>query len=74
MKLYLRCYPEVLHFIPGTMIVALILSTMDNTSDKDYENGSNHTRSGEDSDLDSNISLAKLLVIDDDPDIAHVLD
>ncbi|MFL6361106.1 MAG: hypothetical protein ACJ72V_17430 [Nitrososphaeraceae archaeon] len=58
-----------MHFIPGTMIVALILSTMDNTSDKDHENGSNHTRSGEDSDLDSNISLAKLLVVDDDDPI-----
>ncbi|MFL6339609.1 MAG: hypothetical protein ACJ718_10975 [Nitrososphaeraceae archaeon] len=63
-----------MHFIPRIMIVALILSTMDNTSDKDHENGSNHTRSGEDSDLDSNISLAKLLVVDDDPDIAHFID
>ncbi len=44
-----------------------------NIIDDDYDNGSSHNRSREDSSHDSNKSLAKLLIVDDDSDIVHVL-
>jgi DNA-binding NtrC family response regulator len=54
--------------------VGLILTNKkNNIIDTDYDNGSSHNRSREDSSHDNNKSLAKLLIVDDDSDIVHVL-
>jgi DNA-binding NtrC family response regulator len=58
----------------AVIIVGLILSNKkNNIIDYEYDNGSSHNRSREDSNHDNNEPLAKLLIVDDDPDIVHVL-
>ncbi len=44
-----------------------------NNDNKDYDNESLRNRSKEDSNEDKDRPLAKLLVVDDEPDIVHVL-
>jgi DNA-binding NtrC family response regulator len=54
--------------------VGLILSNnKNNIIDDDYDKDSTHNQSREDSHHDNNKPLANLLVVDDDPDIVHVL-
>jgi DNA-binding NtrC family response regulator len=54
--------------------VGLILSNnKNNIIDDDYDKDNTHNQSREDSHHDNNKPLANLLVVDDDPDIVHVL-
>ncbi len=53
--------------------MGLVLSNKKNIDDNDFDNYSSHNQSREDANHDNNKSLAKLLIVDDDPDIAHVL-
>jgi DNA-binding NtrC family response regulator len=55
------------------IIVGLILSNNKNNIIDNYDKDSTHNQSREDSHHDNNKPLANLLVVDDDPDIVHVL-
>jgi DNA-binding NtrC family response regulator len=49
------------------------INNNNNNKNNDYDNKSLHIRSKEDSNEDNDKPIAKLLVVDDDPDIAQVL-
>jgi DNA-binding NtrC family response regulator len=64
-------------FANGSSILrerCLAVSDIKDNNKKDYDNKGLRNRSGKDStNEDKNKPIAKLLVVDDDPDIAHVL-